>query len=241
MTVFEERRADRAFLDEFCRVSGFVGDFDFIPRDWNKEIAPKLEKFLKTKNINNSPDYYKYKTPLRFIVKAFADERSWNEYWHIDSKRSDIIEMSSYLRNSMYDGRGSKIVKRMLNSINTIDSKIMRIILEVEDIVISSEKYYGEFLRRNMERRDEEIVKLYRLSKQFPEKLEVYNVNNSMVVCNVKVAGFNEQFCWSLGENEKIDIPQTDSFELSVRIYRKQKIFRMEEIIERLLENGKKL
>ena len=51
MTVFEERRADRALLDEFCIVSEFVGDFDFVPRDWNKEIYPKLQNFLESKNI----------------------------------------------------------------------------------------------------------------------------------------------------------------------------------------------
>lgn len=227
-----DKKAERNLLESFCLNNQMVGDFDFVSYEWS-DLKPKLQKFFNSEGLRSfDVEKLKFRHPIRFIVKGQENEILWNEYW---SARFNSKELFEYMRNS-FCGIGSKKAKILINACPTLDAKIIRKILEIEDITISSQRYYGEFLGKNVDRRNKTILELQKISEKFPEKLRIYEVDNSMVVCDFNFNGCRNQFCWYMENGDKFNrLIKKSSHEFSMIVYNEPKIKRLEKLIERMI------
>ena len=156
----------------------------------------------------------------------------WNEYWAIASRNDDTID---YIRKQIC-GVGSRKVKQALLYKTSVDCLIARYVFEVEDVVISSKRYFGYYLKKNIERRNKFLNELVILANNFPEKITINKVK-SLVVCNINIFGQREQFCWSIDEQEQLPfIKDGDPMFTNIKVATESKISRIEKLLERAMK-----
>lgn len=182
----------REMVEKFC-MGMLRPDDDFRTFKWEEEMFPAFAKFMDRNGIDGSPSSFRYHVPLRFIVDGTSSEDGWRRYW---LSRNDVPE-ADYIRKKLC-GIGSTKVKLALNNIPTIDAKIMRNVLEVEDMTVSSMKYFGMIASRNLQKRNAGIRRLVDVSKEFPEKIRMNVVDGKMIFCKAMVSGVSVELLWDV-------------------------------------------
>lgn len=227
----ETKRKERQLLEQFCLKNSLVGDFDFCSYDWEKFLKPKLQEFLTSLEIEDDPEKFRYRCPIRYISNGTKDEILWNEYWAVAGNENEIID---YIRNSIC-GIGSRKIKQQLSRKPTIDNQIIRCVFEVEDVMISSCKYFGYYLKKNIERRDKFLKELSILSKNFCEKVVIKKINQ-LIICDVNIFGEKDQFCWTIDDSETLSfIDDGDPVFTRIKVAAEPKIYRIERLLERAM------
>ena len=227
----ESKRRDRQMLEQFCLKNSLVGDFDFCSYDWEKFLKPKLQEFLTSIKSEDDPEKFRYRCPIRYISNDTKDESLWNEYWAVAGHEDEMI---NYIRNSIC-GIGSRKVKQQLSRKPTIDCQIIRCIFEVEDVMISSRKYFGYYLKKNIERRDKFLKELSFLSQEFHEKISLKKINQ-LIICDVNIFGEKNQFCWTIDDGETLPfIIDGNPLLTNISIVAEPKISRIEKLLERAI------
>jgi hypothetical protein len=221
----------REVSEQFCHWlrSNYLIGID-NPCSWEC-LRDKFPEFAaKTGVTDVDVEVLKHRYPLRFIcADANRQENSlelWNEYWN--SRKHDFNRIE-YCRNKLC-GIGSRLVKLRLNSLKDDEAFCLRRMLELEDVQITSEKYFGEYWKRNVRRGFDSAVELVEFYKNNPAVIEcgASGIYKFRVAWNPRQES-EEQFEWDVSDfNNALEVGR---FSLPIGSYSDPQILRLEKLI----------
>lgn len=117
------------------------------------------------------------------VFKAKFDEFNTKHYEAVKTKyeaeyknQALVWSLKDYRKNAL--GIGTNKIKRRLNKINTLESNIIRLVLEIEDVNISAKKYRGDYKNHYYNTKSELISELISIYKENTMVYGIKNTNN---------------------------------------------------------------
>lgn len=252
------RAEQREIADKFCRwlKSEHLIGFD-RPAPWKRIKELFLDFAMANGQLSFDCEVLKHRYPLRLVCSDLNNgtpehaREIWNGYWERRSLPTN--ELIEHCRNSLCKV-GSRQVKIKLNALakSDIEAAILRQMLEIEDVKITSGKYYGKYWDRSIDRGCESIRSLLFISNKRPDliycglvgfrgfRVAVYPA--SPVASGVSLAGLlgqpsqqstGIQFEWNV-TGFRLSAP-IQRFELPLVFYDRPQLYRLEDLISRKL------
>lgn len=235
------RAEQREIANKFCKwlSSEHLINFD-RPAPWSKIKELFSEFALKNSLLSFDCEILKYRFPLRLVNSdMFYKDREaarelWNDYWERRVRPTD--ELIVYCRSKLC-GIGSRQVKTKLNLLakSDLEAEILRQLLELEDIQLTANKYYGEYRNRSIARGYRSIEQLLRISKERPDLLYcgLTGFHGFRAAIHPASPAGSVQFEWDVADFKLRDFKQR--FSLPLAFYDRPQLYRLEELISRKL------
>ena len=252
------RAEQREIADKFCKwlESEHLIGFD-RPAPWDKVKELFIEFAAQNGQLSFDCENLKHRYPLRLVCSELRsgatehDREIWNEYW--ERRANSTNERIEYCRNLLCKV-GSRQVKIKLNALakSDVEAYVLRQLLELEDVSLTSGKYYGDYWRRSVNRGCQSVQQLLSVSSKRPDLIYCGRVGfrnfrvavhpASLVASGISLSELSGQssqqasgvqFEWNI-VNFKLSVP-VQRFELPLAFYDRPQLYRLEELISRKL------
>lgn len=238
------RAEQREIADKFCKWLGSEHLINFDrPAPWSRIKELFSEFAAENSLLSFDCEILKYRFPLRLVNSDVlckdkeAARELWNDYWERRVRPAD--ELIVYCRNKLC-GIGSRQVKTRLNLLakSNLEAEILRQLLELEDIQLTANKYYGEYRKRSIARGYRSIGQLLYISEQRPDVLYcgLTGFHGFRVELHPASPVGSVQFEWDVADFKLRNFKQR--FSLPLIFYDKPQLYRLEELISRKLASN---